>query len=98
MIGDLHAAVDLVGELFQEYYSLRSVVRRPSPRRFLEAWDDAAKQERNAWLEEHGLALVDFMAWKRAQDPSPRPPSRRKWLSAERLSELDEKLEGAPRW
>lgn len=60
------------------------------------------KQQRDDWLEEHHLSFVDFVTWKRARDPlaAQRPPSRRKFMTAEQLRELDEKLEreGPPRW
>lgn len=65
------------------------------------ATDDAAKRERNDWLEEHNLALVDYMSWKRERDPLSRlrPPSRRKWLSPEQQAELDrEREEEEIRW
>jgi hypothetical protein len=60
------------------------------------------KRARAAWLEEHGLAFVDFIAWKRAKDPLAklRPPSRRKLMSAEQLAAWDAQLEreGEPSW
>jgi len=59
------------------------------------------KRQRDRWLERHGLALVDLMAWKRAQDPAAalRPPSRRKLMRPEELAKLDEQLEKEPpRW
>jgi hypothetical protein len=60
------------------------------------------KQARAAWLEEHGLALIDFIAWKRAQDPLAklRPPSRRKVMSPSQLAALDaqREQEGEPPW
>jgi hypothetical protein len=53
------------------------------------------KQARAAWLEEHSLAFVDFIAWRRAKDPLAklRPPSRRKLMSAEQLADLDAQRE-----
>jgi phage-related minor tail protein len=53
------------------------------------------KQQRDGWLAENGLALVDLQAWKRSRSPlaKSRPPSRRKWMSTEQLAELDSRLE-----
>ena len=47
------------------------------------------------WLEERGLALVDYFAWKRAQDPEAgkRPPSRRRLLTQEQAAALDDEIE-----
>jgi hypothetical protein len=59
------------------------------------------KRRRAAWLEEHGLTLVDLQAWRRAQDPraARRPPSRRKFMRPEELAKFDEQLEKEPpRW
>jgi hypothetical protein len=65
------------------------------PKRLVEARDDQAKRERLDWLEAHGLALVDFLSWKRSQDPLAKlgPPSRRKFMPAEQLTELDARRE-----
>jgi hypothetical protein len=72
------------------------------PRRLIDAQDDAANVERNAWLERHGLALVDYFSWLRARRPGAalRPPSRRKMLTSWQRRQLDEQLEreGPPRW
>jgi hypothetical protein len=56
---------------------------------------DLTGQERAEWLEAHGLALVDYLAWLRAQDPLAhrRPPARRKLLTARERAELDLELE-----
>ena len=52
-------------------------------------------KERFAWLESHGLSLVDYFTWLRAQDPlaAMRPPARRKLMTSEQLAELDAKRE-----
>lgn len=67
-----------------------------------EATSRYRKQKRGDWLERHGLTLVDFLAWKRAQDPFARLrlPSRRKLMSAEQLAALDaqREREGEPPW
>jgi hypothetical protein len=68
----------------------------PSP--LLEVGPDssrALKEEREAWLEAHNLAAIDFFAWKRAQDPlaALRPPSRRKFLSPKEREALDDERE-----
>jgi hypothetical protein len=59
-------------------------------------------QQRDGWLAENGLTLVDFMAWRRSQDPlaKRRPPSRRKLMRPEELAELDARREqeGEPEW
>jgi hypothetical protein len=60
------------------------------------------RQERADWLEANGLTLVDFMSWKRAQDPLAklRPPSRRKLMSPDQLAAFDaqREREGEPPW
>ena len=65
------------------------------PQRLVDAEDDAAKQERNEWLEAKGLALVDFMSWKREQNSAAklRPPARRRLLRPQERAELDARLE-----
>jgi hypothetical protein len=72
------------------------------PQRLVEASEDAAKRERAEWLEEHGLTLVDFMSWRRAQDPTvqQRPPARRKLMTPKQLAEFDRQREqeGDPKW
>jgi hypothetical protein len=54
------------------------------------------------WLEARGLSFVDYLDWKRDQDPLAklRPPSRRKLMSAKQRAALDaqREREGAPPW
>jgi hypothetical protein len=72
------------------------------PELLVDAQDDAARRERTTWLEEHGLTLVDFLAWKRSRDPLAelRPPSRRKLMRPDELAVLDalREREGPPPW
>jgi hypothetical protein len=72
------------------------------PKRLVEARDDQAKREQLEWLERHGLGVVDYFGWLRSQNPraAPRPPSRRKFMSAKELAELDARREqeGEPKW
>jgi len=60
------------------------------------------RQQRDGWLEEHGLTLVDLMSWKRSRNPlaKRRPPSRRKLMRLEELAVLDaqREREGPPPW
>ena len=55
----------------------------------------ALKEARAAWLQRHGLAFADFLAWKRSRDPLAklRPPSRRKFMSPKQLAEFDARRE-----
>jgi hypothetical protein len=55
--------------------------------------------ERHWWLERHGLDLVGYLAWERAQR-GPHVPSRRKLMSEQELIEFDARRdkEGDPGW
>ena len=52
-------------------------------------------RQRADWLEERGLALVNYFAWLRTQDPGAgkRPPSRRRLLTQEQAAALDAEIE-----
>jgi hypothetical protein len=81
---------------------LRGLGFTDTPQRLVYAGDNATKRVRAAWLEQAALAFVDFCIWRRRQDPVAklRPPSRRKFLSAAELAELDKEREreGDSRW
>ena len=50
---------------------------------------------RHAWLEGHGLSVVDYFAWLRSRQLGAhrRPSSRRKWMTEAQLAALDAERE-----
>jgi hypothetical protein len=62
---------------------------------FADVPSDLTGQALTEWLEERGLALVDYFAWLRTQDPEAgkRPPPRRRLLTQEQVAALDDEIE-----